>query len=213
MDNIKTTALNDLYRTDLPDIINHLSIAGVVDRSLCTIMHVMHLSDDFVAVLFSLPTHRFYLQFTYEAKETTKLDAVCFHPHKEVYLLITSKKFTYENVVNIVKAKPTKGWSIGDNFRNTSRIMDFTSVKYCADEDINTSVNEDIISIVSRTKLNKEKVDVLKSSADCRVVIAIWSHHSVYTGFIIESDTMETLAKIQLDLDYMPYVFTDSHYH
>lgn len=174
-----------------------------VDGNFC-IKHIKEYEDEF-AVFYEIKNQKF-LFATYISKyENFEFKYSVIEPYYEVYLSATTKHYTKIDLESKTNLRFDDGWSIDDKWNVRTR--NFTCVKirlknseyfyieYLIDEFINQLWNE------------SKKIKVLNSLADCKIVVASWQHVTNVNGLNLNKKTLINLAKFDMDIDYMPYVF------
>jgi hypothetical protein len=206
MKGIQTLAESDLHGGGNQSINEFFKKLPQKDRSLYQIQDINSFDEGY-DVFISVPENRYFIALRYSNTQNPSLLEAEFVPHYDVYLSITSDVLSFEDIRGAIGLDPTDGWSLGDRFRGGKRIMNFSSAKYRPNSKTGEACQVKVDDLLDLLKPYEDSISRLSEHADCKLVISVWSHISSYIGYILTNNQIKILAKLNVDMDYMPYVF------
>lgn len=158
-----------------------------------------------ILVLFEVENNRFYFAMYLKNKIPYECDYSSTLPGNDVYLNAISYDKKLNELTEITKLLPSSGWSIYDVIG--TRTMDFTSFKINSTLVKTMDINSKLEDIVNFLEQKVDGLAKLNSISKCNIVIATWQHLSHIDGFSIDRKLLKRLALLDIDIDYMQYVF------
>lgn len=170
---------------------------------------IERVDDDFsanlVAVYFPLKDVDFFLEVHVRKAPKIEVDFVWTENAYKIYLSVTSKTLTYDELTSKIKLRPLDGWSIGEIGHNWRR---YTSSHFSFEPIKNNAYDfeKKLELLLDEIEKDADSILLLWKEADIGINVCRYQYVGGNAGTHLSAETIKRLAGLNLSIDIDTYI-------
>jgi len=167
--------------------------------------------DGTVIIYFAVKGEKFYLAVYLDTQPHIAVRWVETESYYSVYCRATSESLSYEELVALIKLKPTGGWNKGDQRNNGRTVHIFSAIEFEPNPEPD-EFDDKLRKLLDFLEQDQDGVRALVNKASGYIQVAITYHNgnSMIGGPHIDRETLKRMAALNLAIEFDQYISGNS---